>query len=60
MFLPVIFKQVTSVQAWPFPVAFLISSQVALALLLEVAMILFKYNFFAVEIILLNILQYSL
>jgi hypothetical protein len=60
MFLPVIIKQVTSVRAWSFPVAFLITSQVALALLLEATMILFKYNTFAVEMTLLNILQYFL
>jgi hypothetical protein len=46
------------VHAWTFPVEFLNTSQVALALLLEISMILFKHNYFAVEITLLNILQY--
>jgi hypothetical protein len=55
MLLPFIFKQVTLVPTWLFPVVFLMTSQVVLVLLLEVSIILFQYNFFAVEITLLNI-----
>ena len=58
--LPFVFKQVTLVDTWLFLVVFLITSQVASVLLLEVSLILFKYNLFAAEITLLNILQYTL
>jgi hypothetical protein len=43
MLLPFIFKQVTLVDDWPFPITFLITFQVVLVLLLEAPTILFKY-----------------